>query len=161
MLAPPEEHDDGLAGDRHLEGVPDQGDGVARHAHVHPGELLEDPSGLAVRPDQPRLDLRDPALRVREVLDVEDIEVRVLTEQAERTTLRETAPDREDNIPRLERKDRVPRAALVDRDLARLGVHEALGAGGPLRAALRPPRGAEEAPEPVQGDPRVEHLTPP
>src|SRR5881628_3835742 len=70
VLAAAEEHDDRVPGDRHFEGTSDQGHGVSPHAHVDPGELLNDASGLPSRADESGSDLRDPVLRMGEVLDI-------------------------------------------------------------------------------------------
>src|SRR5881397_442761 len=78
VLAPAEEHEHGLACDRHLERPADQRHRVAPHADLDPGQLLDQPPSLPPGADEPRPDLRDAVLRVCEVLDVEDFEVRVL-----------------------------------------------------------------------------------
>ena len=46
VLAPPQEHDHGLAGDRHLERRPDEGDGVAEDGDVDERAVLAAPPRL-------------------------------------------------------------------------------------------------------------------
>src|SRR2546425_3721375 len=87
VFATAEEHEDRLPCDRHLERSADQCYGVAPHTHVDPGKLLDQPTRLAARADQPRANLRDAVPRMCEVFDVEDLQVRVLVEESERPVL--------------------------------------------------------------------------
>src|SRR5436190_1005686 len=84
VLAPPEEHENRLAGDRHLEGTPDHRDRVPGDADLHAGQLFDDSSRLPPRADEPRPDLGDPILGVREVFDIEDLQVALVVEETER-----------------------------------------------------------------------------
>src|SRR5437870_12821792 len=74
VLAPAEQHEHGLAGDGHFERPADQGDRVAPHTDLDAGELLDQPARLPPGADEARPNLRDAVLRVREVLDIKDLE---------------------------------------------------------------------------------------
>src|SRR3989442_5783289 len=57
VLAHREEHLDGIPRDREVERLPDEGDRVAVHAHVHGRQLLDDPPRLPTGADDAGLNL--------------------------------------------------------------------------------------------------------
>src|SRR3989475_8963658 len=137
VLAAAEEHEDRLPCDRHLERSANQRDRVPPHTDLDPRELLDQPTRLAPSSNQPTANLGQAILGVRELFDVEDLQVGVLVEESERPISGEPARHRMDDVAGLQGQDRIVRRRLVDRDLAVRGVHGDSRPGGLLEAVFR------------------------
>src|SRR5438094_371171 len=159
VLAPPEEHENRLAGDRHLEGTPDHRDRVPGDADLHAGQLFDDSSRLPPRADEPRPDLGDPILGVREVFDIEDLQVALVVEETERPVFGEPAGHRLHDISGLQGQHGIGRGGLVDGDIPGRRVDRDPRPSRllepPLGGSLRPDQDAQ----PIRWNSCVQHVS--